>query len=471
MDRAPLSPASLDALQIALERARPGISLAADADVRASYAGDESDVAACLPDLVVRARSQEDVVAALRVASERGVPITPRAAGTGKSGGCVPIEGGIVLSLEAMSRIEEIDAADSVAVVGPGVVTGALHEAVESIGLFYPPDPNSLTTCTLGGNIAENAAGPRTYKYGVTRDWVLGLTVVTGDGSVLELGTRTHKGVTGYDLVSLMVGSEGTLGVVTRATLRLVPKPEGIVTLVALLRSTSQIATAVSTLASHGVSARCLELFDERTLDLVRSDAPFQVPPDARALLLVELDGDAAALEPAMERTGGLLTDVGADVLVAKNGTDRERLWAVRRELSRALRRSARSKISEDVVVPRSKLGALIDASARIGEKHALRSASYGHAGDGNLHVNFLWDEPSEEVRVRAALEDLFAEVMALGGTLSGEHGIGASKSAWLAREQAPSVVALQQRIKSLFDPRGILNPGKIFARALHRSC
>jgi glycolate oxidase len=471
MSRAPLSPAALDALVVALAHERPELSIERDRDVCASYAGDESEVAPSTPDVVVRARTQEDVVATLRVASERRVPVTPRAAGTGKSGGCVPIEGGIVLSLEGMRTIEDIDAHDSIAIVGPGVVTAALHDAVESVGLFYPPDPNSLATCTLGGNIAENAAGPRTYKYGVTRDWVLGLTVVTGDGRVLELGTRTHKGVTGYDLVSLMVGSEGTLGVITRATLRLAPKPEGIVTLVALLRSSAEIATAVARLSAHGIAARCLELFDERTLDLVRHDAPFPIPPETRALLLVELDGDAAALEQAMERAGGLLTDVGADVLVAHKGSDRERLWAVRRELSRALRRSALAKISEDVVVPRSQLGRLIDQSARIGERHALRSASYGHAGDGNLHVNFLWDAPEDALRVRAAQDDLFREVIAMRGTLSGEHGIGASKSAWLSREQGPEVVQLEEQIKALFDPRGILNPGKIFSRGAHRSC
>ena len=466
-----LSPTSLDALKVALARERPELVIESDRDVCAAYGGDESDVRPEVPDLVVRARSQADVVATLRVANERRVFVTPRAAGTGKSGGCVPVLGGIVLSLEGMRAIEEIDAADSVAVVSPGVVTGDLHAAVEALGLFYPPDPNSLASCTLGGNIAENAAGPRTYKYGVTRDWVLGLTVVTAEGNVLELGTRTHKGVTGYDLVSLMVGSEGTLGVVTRATLRLAPKPEGIVTLVAMLSSSRMIATAVSALGAHGIAARCLELFDERTLDLVRAEAPFRVPPETRALLLVELDGDLTSLEPAMERAGNVLTEVGADVIVAKGGSDRERLWAVRRQLSYALRKSARAKISEDVVVPRHQLGALIDASARIGERHGLRSASYGHAGDGNLHVNFLWDDPADEPRVRDALDDLFGEVLAMRGTLSGEHGIGASKSAWVTREQAPGVVLLQQQIKQLFDPRGILNPGKIFSGTTHRSC
>ncbi len=437
-----------------------------------AFAGDESDVAPRVPDAVVRASSAADVAHVLRLASQHGVPVTPRAAGTGKSGGCVPVEGGIVLSMSRMRAIEEVDRADGVAVVQPGVVLAHIHEAVEREGLFYAPDPNSLAECTIGGNIAENAAGPRTLKYGTTRDWILGLDIVTGDGTPLTLGTRTHKGVTGYDLVSLLVGSEGTLGVVTRATLRLATKPQSIATLAAMLPSTDAIGPAVLALSAHGIDPRCIELFDERTLAFCRAASPFPIPESMHAMLLVELDGDARALPDAIERAGGVLVDSGADVLVAKHGGDREKIWSVRRELSRALRRSALGKISEDVVVPRSKLGALIDESARIGERHALRVASYGHAGDGNLHVNFLWDTPDAMPRVRAAMRDLFEAVIGMRGTLSGEHGIGASKSAFLAREQSAGVIDLQQRIRATFDPKGILNPGKIFAtRGSHRAC
>jgi glycolate oxidase len=451
-------------------------SLASDAILTGAdceaFAGDESDVAPCVPEAVVRASSAADVAAVLRLASARGVPVTPRAAGTGKSGGCVPVLGGIVLSMSRLRAIEEVDVADAVAVVEPGVVLAHLHEAVEGEGFFYAPDPNSLAECTIGGNIAENAAGPRTFKYGVTRDWVLGLDIVTGDGTPLTLGTRTHKGVTGYDLVSLLVGSEGTLGVVTRATLRLAPKPQGIATLAALLPSADAIGASVLSLAKHGIEPRCIELFDERTLTFLRAASPFPIPESMRAMLLVELDGEAAALEGAIERAGGVLVDAGADVLVAKHGGDREKLWSVRRELSRALRRSALGKISEDVVVPRSELGALIEESARIGERNALRVASYGHAGDGNLHVNFLWDAPDAMPRVRAAMQELFAAVIAMRGTLSGEHGIGASKSAFVPSEQSEKLIALQQSLRASFDPKGILNPGKIFTVAgSHRAC
>jgi glycolate oxidase len=455
-------------------------SLASDAiltgEACEAFAGDESDVAPRVPEAVVRASSAEDVAAVLRLANEHGVPITPRAAGTGKSGGCVPIEGGVVLSTTRMRAIEEIDASDSVAVVQPGAVLAHVWDAVEREGLFYAPDPNSASECTLGGTIAENAAGPRTLKYGPTRDWVIGLEVVTGDGTPLVLGTRTHKGVTGYDLVSLMVGSEGTLGIVTRATLRLAPKPEVVATLAALLPSADAIARSVSALAAHGIAPRCVELFDERTLSFLRTASPFPIAASVRAMLLVELDGDATEMERAIERAGGVLADTGAEVLVAKHGGDREKLWAVRRELSRSLRRSAAHKISEDVVVPRSKLGALIDESARIGERHGLGVASYGHAGDGNLHVNFLWDEPDAMPRVRLAMADLFAAVIAMRGTLSGEHGIGASKSAFVASEQSAELIARQEKLRAVFDPRGILNPGKIFgASALgtkgHRAC
>lgn len=463
--------AGLDTMLAALAPRLPSDAILVGAECEA-FAGDESDVAARVPDAVVRASSAEDVAATLQLASEHGVPVTPRAAGTGKSGGCVPVEGGLVLSMARLRAIEEVSVDDGVAVVQPGVVLAHVHDAVEREGLFYAPDPNSLAECTIGGNVAENAAGPRTLKYGVTRDWILALDVVTGEGTPITVGRRTHKGVTGYDLVSLLVGSEGTLGVVTRATLRLAPKPQAIGTLAALLPSAHAIGGAVTALGRHGVDARCIELFDERTLAFLRGASPFPIPESMRALLLVEVDGDAAALEGAIERAGSILVDAGADVLVAKHGGDREKLWSVRRDLSRALRRSALGKISEDVVVPRSRLGVLIDESARIGERHGLRVASYGHAGDANLHVNFLWDTAEQIPHVRGAMSDLFAKVIAMGGTLSGEHGIGASKSAFLAAEQSAEVVALERRVKSIFDPRGILNPGKIWTPSRgHRAC
>lgn len=443
-----------------------------DADVCAAYAADESETPARTPDAVVRARTQDDVVAVMTACSRHGVFVTPRAGGTGRTGGAVPVAGGIVLAFEGMHAIDEIHRGDLVAVVQPGVVLGHLHAAVEAEGLFYGPDPNSLGSCALGGNLAENAGGPRAFKYGVTRDWALGLEVVTADGTPLKLGKRTVKGVTGYDLAALVVGSEGTLAVITRATLKLIPKPESVATLLALLPSAHAAGEAVNALIALGIVPRCLELLDSYTLDLVRPSVAFPIPEGARAALLVELDGTAHSSELELERAGNAIVESGAlEVLVARHGGERERLWAARRELSRALRASARHKLAEDVVVPKSRIPALLDARDRISERFGIAMPTYGHAGDGNLHVNFLWSEPSQEPSVHAAVEATFREVVALGGTLSGEHGIGVLKAPYLGLEQSAELIDWQKRIKALFDPKGILNPGKIFGPAPHRAC
>jgi glycolate oxidase len=323
-----------------------------------------------------------------------------------------------------MNQIEEVHRADLVTVVQPGVVLKTLHDTVEAEGLFYGPDPNSLSTCALGGNLAENAGGPRAFKYGVTRDWALGLEVVTADGTLLNLGKRTIKGVTGYDLAALVVGS-------------------------------------------------CLELMDAYTLNLVRGSVAFSIPASAGAALLIELDGPELLCDALLEISGNAMLEAGAlDVAVARHGGDRERLWAARRELSHALRRSSRFKLAEDVVVPRSQIPALLEACARLSATHKVPMPTYGHAGDGNLHVNFLWSDPEEEPRVHAAIEALFREVVRLGGTLSGEHGIGVLKAPYLGIEQSPELIAFQQRVKATFDPKGILNPGKIFpSEVTHRAC
>jgi glycolate oxidase len=444
-----------------------------DRDVCAAFAGDESETPARAPDAVVRARAASDVAVVMRAASEHGVPVTPRGAGTGRTGGAVPVCGGIVLSFEGMRSIVEIHRADMVAVVEPGVVLADLHSAVEAEGLFYGPDPNSLATCTLGGNLAENAGGPRAFKYGVTRDWALGLDVITADGTALALGKRTIKGVTGYDLAALMVGSEGTLSVVTRATLKLVPKPEQVVTMLVLLSDVHAAGRAVSALFARALVPRCMELMDGHTLRLVRPTSALPIPEQAGAALIVELDGPELLCEHLLEAAGNALADAGAlDVLVARHGGEREKLWAARRELSRALRATARHKLSEDVVVPRSQIGALLDTCERLSQRHTIAMPTYGHAGDGNLHVNFLWHERDDEPRVHAAIEALFREVVRLGGTLSGEHGIGTLKAPYLGLEQSPQLIAWQQRVKNTFDPKGILNPGKIFpGPEAHTAC
>lgn len=454
-----------------LDRALGGSKVLVDPDACAAYGGDESDQEPVVPDAVVIARSPDDIAKALAAAGEAGVPITPRAAGSGKSGGCVPTGGGVVLATGGMASVVEIDREGLVAVVEPGVLLADLHAAVEAEGLFYPPDPNSVKICALGGNIAENASGPRCFKYGPTRDYVLGLDVVTMDGARLSTGKRTVKGVTGYDVTSLLVGSEGTLAVTTRATLKLIPKPEMVATLLALFTDVNACGAAVSALVAARLRPRCIELLDSATLAAVRARG---VPVDGRAgaMLLLEVDGAGAACEAEMERVGEVCAASGAlDVLAAQDAAQRERLWEARRMLSVATRAMARYKISEDVVVPRPRLPDLLRAIAAISETTGIRMLSYGHAGDGNLHVNLLWDDPSLVPRVEESLGGLFRAVLGMGGTLSGEHGIGASKADYLPLEQSADLIALQQRLKAVFDPKGLLNPFKIFPRRGHGSC
>jgi glycolate oxidase len=461
----------------------PSDAVLTELDALAAYARDESEAAPAMPSAVLRARTTAEVSAVLELASRHGVPVTPWAAGTGRCGGATNVvEGGWVLALERFDRLLDIDAGDGVAVVEPGVVTGRLHDALEGQGLFYGPDPNSLGSCTLGGNVATNAGGPRAVKYGVTRDWVRGLEVVLADGTTLELGGRTQKGVTGYDLKSLVVGSEGTLAVVTRATLRVCARPEGVRTAVAFFDAEERIGAATRACLSGGAGSTgggagaafgpsCVELLDAHTLEVLRESGSAPVPQSARAMLLIELDGDEAGLDRGLERLGEALDAAGAiEILVAKHAADRERLWSVRREMSRALRRRAAHKLSEDVVVPRSQLGALIARCREIGEAHGIRMPAYGHAGDGNLHVNFLWDTPEERPRVDAAIEALFRAVVALGGTLSGEHGLGVLKAPYLALEQSAALIEVQRKLKAQLDPRGILNPGKVLT-GTHASC
>jgi glycolate oxidase len=466
---------AIDRACVALEHKLGSGRVVTDPDVLATYAVDESEVPPHLPQAVLRVQTAADVQAAMQICAEHEVPVTPRAGGTGRTGGAVPLAGGLVMAFENMNRIKGIETSDLIAVVEPGVITGELHRAVEALGLFYPPDPNSLGSCALGGNVAENAGGPRALRYGSTRDYVLGLNVVTPDGSALKLGKRTVKGVTGYDLTSLLVGSEGTLAITTEITLKLLPKPQAIATMLVSLPSLASAGLAVTRVLQHGVLPRCMELLDEITLGIVRPLSALPIAAAARALLLIELDGEEAALDVMLERTGNLLEEAGAlEVLVARHGSEREKLWAARRELSRALRSSARFKLAEDVVVPRSQIPQLIDACQAISERFGVLMPSYGHAGDGNIHVNFLWTDPQDEPKVHQAIEALFQRVLALGGTLSGEHGIGVLKAPYLPLEQSPELIGLQERVKALFDPKQLLNPGKIFpahVERFHRAC
>ncbi len=440
-----------------------------DPDASAPYTGDDSDVAGRPIGAVVLAESADDVAIALAVAEACEVPITPRAGGTGRTGGAVPVAGGIVLSTHRLARIKEIDRSDLVAVVEPGVVTGELHAAVEREGLFYAPDPNSLDACMIGGNLAENAGGPRAFKYGVTRDWVLGVEACLMGGRRVRTGRRTIKGVTGYDVTALLVGSEGTLGVFTEATLRLIRCPPRPATALGLFTDARRAAEAVSAIVASGTVPRCLEMLDAATLDAVRA-AGVAVDPRAGGMLLIEVDD--AASEATLMRVGEVATSCEGciDVVVAQDASQRDRLWAARRALSTATRKLARYKLSEDVVVPRSRIAALLEETEAIGAATGVRHLSYGHAGDGNMHVNFLWNDVAERPAVDRAIGMLMRATVRLGGTLSGEHGIGVSKAPYLPLEQGEQLIALQQDIKRVFDPKGLMNPGKIFPDG-HRAC
>ncbi|AKT42164.1 FAD-binding protein [Chondromyces crocatus] len=454
----------MDKLRSLLDRALGPSKVLTSPDACLAYAGDDSDQEPVAPDAVVLASSADDIAKAVRAASEAEVPIVPRAGGSGKSGGCVPVAGGVVIATLGMNAIQEISREEQVAVVQPGVILGDLHAAVEAEGMFFPPDPNSLRMCALGGNIAENAAGPRAFKYGSTRDYVLGLEVVLVDGTQLRTGKRTVKGVTGYDVTSLLVGSEGTLAITTAATLRLIPKPHAVTTLLALFPDVQASGRAVSAMIAAGVRPRCIELLDEGTLDAVRVRG-VAVDERARAMLIIEVDGEPSDCDAQAERIGEVCAAEAIDILVAQDAAQRDRLWEARRQLSPATRAMARFKISEDVVVPRDRIPALLEETRAIERETGVRMITYGHAGDGNLHVNLLWNDEELLPRVEEALNRLFLSVVGMRGTLTGEHGVGTSKADFLAMEQQPELIALQKRIKGVFDPKGLLNPHKIFPR------
>jgi len=437
----------------------------------APYSRDASEAEGVPPLAVVLAENALDIELALSVAADAGVPIVPRGAGTGKTGGAVPVQGGIVLDLLRFGQIKEIDRRESLAVVEPGVVLAAFQAAVASEGLFYAPDPNSRVGCSLGGNVATNAGGPRAFKYGVTGRYVLGLEAFLVGGQRIVTGRRTAKGVTGYDLTSLLVGSEGTLAVFGDITLRLIRPPETRQTLLVRFERIADAARAVTAVVAAGLVPSCLELLDLRLLgEDVRNEVGAG-PGQPEALLLIEVDGDVAACEALARRVGETCEASGArDIELARDAETRDRMWAVRSNMSATLRRTARNKLSEDVAVPREALVELLARLEGTSRRNAVRSVAYGHAGDGNLHVNFLWDEPEEAPRVQVAIRELFEHVVALRGTLSGEHGIGVLKAPYLPLEQAPALVGLQQSVKQTFDPRGLLNPGKIFPSAAVRS-
>jgi glycolate dehydrogenase FAD-linked subunit len=418
-------------------------------------------------DVVVSPDGSGQVAAVVRLCAQNGVPLVPRGAGTGYTGGAVPVEGGVVLSLERMNRILEIDEENLIAVVEPNVITGDLQAAVERVGLFYPPDPASLKQSAIGGNVAECAGGPRAFKYGTTKHYVLGLEAVLPTGEVVETGGKVVKNVVGYDLTHLLVGSEGTLAIITRIVLRLVPKPPVQSTLRATFRTVGDAANAVTEIIRERVVPAALELIDRDSLDAVARYLGVRslAPEGTGALLLLEVDGLAEAVAEEAARVERACRGAGAtEVLRARDEAERQELWRVRREISPSLKTITPIKFNHDVVVPKGRIPQLFELVQRIKSEYRLRIPCFGHAGDGNIHVNIMVDDEEEEIRrAHDAERVLFEGVVALEGSISGEHGIGFAKAKFLTIELSADEIALMQRVKRAFDPRGILNPGKIF--------
>lgn len=438
-----------------------------DPAILASHGGDKW-FAHHLPAVVALPRSAEAVSRILAFASHHSIPVTTRGSGYGYVGGCVPIRGGIVLSLARMNRILDISESDFVAVVEPGVITGVFQTEVEKRGLYYPPDPASRADCSLGGNIATNAGGPRCLKYGVTRDYVLGLQVALADGSLVRLGGRCHKNKTGFDLHRLFVGSEGLLGIVTEATLKLLPLPPFRSCLSIGLPGMAEAAQVIRGVFAAGFLPSALEVADSFTLAAARRRTGSAQLEGCQAHLLIEIDGqeesarrEIVELRSTVEKTAPVVF-----VQVALGHDACEQFWKLRREFSYSLRDTGLTKLNEDVVVPRGRLEELFQFAADLQERHRLQLACFGHAGDGNIHVNVMLDtsDPAQSARSEACLDELFRGILAMGGAITGEHGVGLAKKPWWNLAISPEAHRMHQAIKGALDPKGILNPGKFLA-------
>ena len=431
----------------------------------AEYASDATKLK-YMPDAVAFPGKAEEISEILVLANREYFPVIPRGAGTGTSGGALPVNGGLVLCMDRFDRILQIDRDNLIAKVETGVITAHLQEEVERRGLFYPPDPASIKISTIGGNVAECAGGLRAVKYGVTRDYVLGLRVVLPTGEIIRTGVETAKGVVGYDLTRLIVGSEGTLAVITSVTLRLVPKPEFKKTMLAFFPNASVAVQAVSHIIGNRIVPTTLEFMDRLCIECARDELDFPIPTRAQALLLIEVDGDGMLVKKEADKIRELCHSSGA--VAFQSGThmeEAERLWEVRRNVSKALFKLRPDKVSQDVVVPRTRMAEVVSFLDDLGQKYHLPIPAFGHAGDGNIHVNFMLNKTKEEEvqRCGRAVKALFERVLEMGGTLSGEHGVGITKAPYLKMEITKPAFDLMTRVKRAFDPNGILNPGKIF--------
>ncbi len=440
-----------------------GGTVTADPDMLEPYAKDASELHR-LPELLVEVATVQEVQALLRLANACHFPVTPRGLGTGLTGGAVPVSGGVLLSLAKMDRILLVDPENLIAVVEPGVITGDLKKAVQSKGLFYPPDPASVDTCSLGGNAATNAGGASCIKYGTTRNYILGLEVVLPSGEIIQAGVQTRKGVVGYDLVQLLVGSEGTLGIITKLIVKLVPLPPAVTTLVALFSDLQSPMRAVTALLTSGHLPSALEFMDHQCLELVGDLLPFAGLKDSKAFLLIETDGAPGVIDREIEKMGEVcLEHEAVDVFLAPDSYKRAQMWEVRRQVSLRIEEHAAVYIPEDVVVPLGRIAEFVDKLPDLARSFGMKIYSFGHAGDGNIHLNITAESRELTGQIEQGIEAVLKLVLAMGGTISGEHGIGFVKKHLLPLELSPENIRLQKGIKRIFDPNLILNPGKVF--------
>jgi len=429
-----------------------------------SYDATPIPIERALPSAVVFPTSQEDVQKLVKVCYEEDIPIFPRGAGSGLTGGAAPtLEKGVVVSFERMNRFQ-VDVDNATAVVEPGVITYEFQQEVEKFGLFYPPDPSSFKYSTIGGNIAENAGGPRCLKYGVTREYVLGLTAVIKEGEVIKTGNPVIKDVAGYDITKLFVGSEGTLGLITSAVLKLIPKPKARGTALILFKNLEDVGRVVTKVMTSGIFPSALEFMDKDAIRAVEEFKPVGLPKDVSALLLVEVDGSPQSVKEDIKAVEGLAKAMGLEVKVAEDEESAEKLWTARKSLGPALGNLRTGKINEDVVVPRAYLSEAIRDYRKVAEKYGLLMAIFGHIGDGNLHVNLLYDKKNreEEERAERAVDEVFEITLRYNGSITGEHGVGLTKRKFLEYQFGPVGMEILRGIKKVFDPKNLFNPGKV---------
>ncbi len=438
-----------------------------DAEVaRVCHAYDASKQRA-MPDVVICPHSAQEISQILQLANERRIPVYPIGAASGMTGGAVPLHGGISLNMNRINRIIEIDEANMTSTVEPGVIVADFQNEVEKLGLFYPPDPASNTFSTMGGSVAECSGGLRGVKYGVTKDYVIALEVVLPTGEIIHTGSKALKSVTGYDLTKLFIGSEGTLGIFTKIVVKLIPLPEKIQTLLAFFRSITDAADTASSIIASKIVPRALEFIDEEAIKAVGLYKGSDSINETKAMLLIEVDGPVETVRQDTLRIMNICENNKAfEVRKAETEEEVGDLWSVRRAISPALYTMSKGKINQDICVPRSGLTQILNKISEIGAKNKVKIVNFGHAGDGNIHINILIDPgvPKEIRRAENAVRDIFKETVNLGGTLSGEHGIGNTKSKYLSLEVKPRELKLMKDIKTLLDPNGILNPGKIFS-------